>query len=303
MSYVCVECGGPLAVETSVAFADGPRHHTAQCDYAPYERHVMPNGSVCFYLDSTHTYHTKITRKNGKWVGQGRWGDLPSPSQIAKFADPSADNLMDWAARKNLEGLYLLGGGIEAYPDAQTLYEALREKKLTWRDLREKAGDKGTEVHDAFEKGLHGEPVPLEDNLPSVQGHMIALDKFFNDHPSLGLLQTEAVVYSEKHGYAGRFDARVLGRGGTVLLDLKTSKYISRSYHAQLQGYDLAAEECGYGASDNLTILQTREDGTYRLWPCRSSRQTFLDCLSLYRAGKETDAQTKEDFKQLKAAA
>lgn len=295
MSYVCVDCGGKIEVKTSTAFADGPRHDKGGCDYDPYERHGMPVGTEVFTRASDHTYHTSITRKKGKWVGQGRWGDLGSTSHISKFADPSADNLMDWAARKQVDGVYQLGELEDGftYDSGSELLDLLKKHKLTWRDLRDQAGDTGTNAHNYFEDRLSGQP------KGGAGGHYGAVDAFLDDHAGLTPLQTEAVVYSAEHGFAGRFDARVKINGETCLIDLKTSKYIGRSYHAQIHGYDLAAEECGYGASDRLLILQTREDGTYTLWPARSDRETFLHCLALYRKGKETDAATRADFKEL----
>lgn len=296
----CANCGTELTPERALATKDG---HVCQhgCDFGPYERHEMPSGAVCFYRDDTHTYHSSIRKDKGKWVGQGRWGDLPSPSQIAKFADPNPDPLMDWAARKQVEGVFQLGS-LDAFPDADSVKEALKKNKLTWRDLRDSAGDLGTFIHNAFERGLHGDFTPSGDAPDSrAEGHLIALDRFFTDHPDIEPLQTEAVVYSTEHRFAGRFDARVRIGDLSALLDLKTSGYIGRAYHAQVHGYDLAAEECGYGASDRLLILQTREEGTYTLWPVRSDRATFLHALALYRAGKECDAQTRKDWKELAA--
>lgn len=281
-------------------------------DYSPFEHHVLPNRSEVWYRDSDHAYFGKVQKKGDTWTGV-QAARLPSPSTIAKYADPNPDNLMNWAARKELEGVILLGD-VTKYGTARELAEALAAKKLTWRHLRDAKGDTGTAVHDAFEKGLQGVPVPLSSAKPEEQGHLIALDRFFNDHPEIRPLQTEQVVYSREHGYAGRFDARVTmnlewdegitrisTEGASVLLDLKTSGYIGRAYHAQLHGYDLAAEECGIGASDRLLILQTRVEGTYTLWPCRSSREAFLHALALYNAGKECDRETRADYRELAA--
>lgn len=266
-------------------------------DYSPFEHHAMPNRSECWYRDSDHSYYGKVQKKGDNWTGVAA-SRLPSPSTIAKFADPSPDKLMDWAARKNLEGVILLG---QQHGTAKELGDALAKKKLTWRHLRDAKGDTGTAVHNAFEKGLDGIPVPLTSAPNEAHGHLIALDRFFNDYPDLEPLQTEQVVYSKEHGYAGRFDARVKMNGETVLLDLKTSGFIGRAYHAQLHAYDLAAEESGFGASDKLMILQTRVEGMYTLWPCRSSRDAFLHALALYQAGKECDRETRADYKELAA--
>jgi len=235
----------------------------------PYEKWTLPNGSVVFYRDSDHAYFTEVRRVGNKWtaVNDSR---LPSPSTIAKYADPNPDKLMDWAARLGLD----------------------------WREKRNQAGTTGTSIHEAVERGLHGEPVPLRDVDPNEHGHLIALDRFFNDHRRyLTLLQAEQVVYSQEHRYAGRFDARVVeivGDGAqTWLLDLKTSKYIGKSYHCQLAGYNLAARECGIGNSDRLLILQTRVEGTYELVPVQADEDDFLAALNIYKRSKALGQRMK----------
>jgi len=168
----------------------------------------------------------------------------------------------------------------------------------TYLVLRDAKGAVGTAVHKIFEEGFRG---VFTADYPSVaEGHVRAVHLFFFEHRPKPL-ELEQVVYSKRHRFAGRFDARVKVGGGVFLLDLKTG-YVGRSAHVQMVGYDLAAEECGVGASDKLFILQTRENGTYTLWPCRSTRADFLLALGLYRAGLATDKATRADYKQLVAA-
>lgn len=293
----CTACGAPVAAEAAVAFADGYRHRAGDC-FGPYEKHTMPNGSVVYYHDGNHAYHSSIEWKGGKWVGKGKHGDLPSPSHIGKFVDPSADNLLDWAARKTCEGIYLMDD--HSYNSGDELYGLLREAKLTWRDLRSSAGDEGTFVHDAFEAGLRGVATDIAD-APSdrARAHLLAVDRFIAAHQDrIEVLQTEAVVLSRNYGFAGRFDARVLLDGVPTLLDLKTSKYVGRSYHVQLAGYKLAIRESGYGDCEQSFLLQTRDDGTYRLWPVRAEEADFLHALALWRAGKRIDRLSARDYRE-----
>lgn len=309
---VCFRDG--LEKEYAVALSNGYRHKECERledgDYWPFERHDFPNGTV-FYRDSTHDYFTEIQPKHqgrGKLKGivgytGVRDAQIPSPSAIGKYADPEADKLMGYVLR--VEGGDLTDYEKLALKDASALGVNLDQPR--YLVLRDAKGAIGTLTHDALDKGLYGQPVPIEDALPSVQPHLIALDRFFADH-EIEPLQTEQVVLSTKYGYAGRFDARVKLRAiqgemfEVAMLDLKTSGFIGRSYHAQIHGYDLAAEECGVGKSDSLLILQTKPDTDYHLWPCRSSRKTFLHCLALHQLGREIDAATKQDFKEMAAA-
>lgn len=316
MSDTCSACNGPIEAENAAAFKDGLRHigpcpqrektlGLAPEDFSPFERHKMPNGSVVYYRDSDHSYFTEL-----KPVTKGRGNEkrvvsysgvqtarIPSPSTIGKFADPSPDKLMDWAARKQLEGVAALadldGPDVPWVYDAERMGSLLKAQKLTWNQLRDAKGDVGTDAHNYFEARLKGAEADPQD------GYQEAVDAFLDAHPNIEPLQLEQVVYSEEHGYAGRFDARVTNGSSTYLLDLKTSKFIGRSYHQQMHGYDLAAEECGVGKSDLLRIIQVKDDGTYVAWPCRSSRTAFLHSLALYQDGKATDAECRKDYKEL----
>ncbi len=285
--------------------------------YGPYEHYIMPNGTSVYYRDDLHTYHTSIRQdKKGEWIGQGRWGDLPSPSQIAKYADPNPDKLMDWAARKQVEGVYSLPLKVTDIStiNAEKCLELLRKHNLTWRDLRDSKGKVGSIAHDAFYNLLGGDPVAAAGE--EERGYVEGVQAFFETLGEFELLQRETVVYSREHGFAGRFDARIkvpLPQVGTVdrahetwLLDGKTSGYIGRAYHNQLAGYDLAAEESGYGASDRIFILQwlpepDDQGRRFYLWPCRGTREGFLLNLASYKDGKRMDIETKQDWKALTA--
>jgi hypothetical protein len=244
-----------------------------------FERHVMPNGSVVYYRDSDHSYYGEIQCKSVK--AQAYSGvaatRLPSPSTIAKYADTDKDKLMDWVARMTKEG-------------------------KDWRQQRAIKGGIGELAHARFAALLLGQEVtPLTDLPEKDRAYCEAVDRFFNELSESGewkLLQQEAVVYSAKHKYAGRFDARLLIGEEVWLLDGKVSGYIGKSYHNQLAGYDLAAEESGYGHTDHIGILQWLENGHYRVWPCHGTREGFLLNLGTYRDGKRLDKLMNADYKE-----
>jgi hypothetical protein len=327
MSEVCQICSRDgLDAETSRALSNGFRHNEcprlAEGDYHPFEHHQFDIGDV-FYRDSDHTYFTEVSPKyQGRGAAKGIVGytgvqaaEIPSPSGIAKYADPSAEALMGFAARVDAGRLTDherriladVGSGAIEVNTAQPRYLILRDAK----------GVIGTIAHTAAEDALAGKPTSLTDKPPSAQGYILAVDRFFNDNTDLAVLASEQVVYSAAHRYAGRFDAQVKAplrrHTGEIidhekwLLDFKTSGFIGRAYHEQLHGYDLAAEECGVGAADRIFIVQllnapNEKGDQYILWPARASRQAFLNSLAKYHDGKATDKQTRADWRELVAA-
>lgn len=317
VSHSCLVCFRPgLEPETSVALSAGFRHNEcprlAEGDYHPFEHHSFPNGEV-WYRDSDHSYFTEVKPvTQGRGDGKGIVGytgvqaaKVSSPSAISKYADPEPDHLMNWAARLTREGALEIREHLPFIADADELYEELHKRGLTWQQQRDKKGDTGTRAHQIFEDILRGkEPdydVPLEE-----RGYVLGVHQFFRDLGEFQTLQAEAVVYSAKHNYAGRFDGRIevplrdhsgeVRSWETWLLDLKTSGYIGRSYHNQLAGYDLAAEECGIGASDRRVIVQVFNEPDpatkkhYAIWPGVGSREGFLHNLACYEDGRMLDS-------------
>lgn len=321
-THICSVCSRDgLAPEAAVALSNGYRHQ--ECprltdgDYHPFEHHAFPNGQV-WYRDSDHTYWTEV-----KAVTQGRGdakgivsysgvkaAEIPSPSGIAKFADPNPDLLMNYVLRVE-------AGDLKEHECA--LLDAADELGVNtdqprYLVLRDCKGAAGTLAHAAAEDAMRHKPTSPDGVPEPARGYLTAVERLRADLRDFTNLQLEQVVYSAEHGFAGRFDARlqvpVKGQGEsfeTWLLDFKTSGYIGRAYHEQLHAYDLAAAECGVGASDRIFIVQLLHEPDekgrhYYLRPARASRQAFLNSLAKYRDGKETDAATKADWKELVAA-
>lgn len=313
MNVVCEICSRDgLDPEGAIVLVNGYRH-APMCeplepgDYHPFEHWTFPvDGYECWYRDADHKYFSEV-----KPVTQGRGADkrivaysgvaaaeLGSPSTIAKYADPGAESLMGFVLRvergdlRGIEGDLLDAAGELGVNDDQPDYLILRDAK----------GVVGTMAHGVGEAILKGEEWP--EVHPVAEGYVAGIVQFFNRLGDFETLNAEQGVYSRQYGYAGRFDGRIrLATGRTLLLDFKTSSYIGRAYHNQLCGYDLAAEECGVGASDAMRIVQVREDGTSTAWPCRGTREGFLHNLASYLDGKRMDTETRADWRAWRAAA
>jgi hypothetical protein len=259
----------------------------------------MPDGSVVYYRDSDHSYFRGVKAKGDGWAGTGR---LTGVSTVVKPMDFDPGRLLRWAARLNGEGIAILAADGLSLDDAddmraalswlgsaESIWRALEDSGLTFEDVRDRAAQRGTNVHKfALHALATGSPVPAFDLLTEeTRGYARGVMAFLHEcEPEP--LQAEQVVWSDELGVAGRFDLRARLHGGgfdgaTCLVDAKTSGFISTKHHGQLAGYDLLARECGVGGSDRLLILQVDAEGGYELVEAQATPEEFVDALRVYR--------------------
>ena len=243
--------------------------------------HEQPNGSVCYYKDSTHNYFSQLAAGKVK-------GKMDSPSFISGFIDPSPGGLLPWTSEKTCVGAAALRDVIDPSEwgalwdeGGQSVWRALREHKLTPNELRDQAGDRGTTVHDYFEQRIRGERGA--EGVEGLEAYTEAIDKFLADHqPSP--LEVEEVYYDETNNIAGRADARTrfetgAYKGKVAMLDLKTSKSIALKFHVQVKGYALMAQAAGWGTSDLTLLLHCPGDGNYYLIEGRATDDDWAACV------------------------
>lgn len=190
-------------------------------------------------------------------------------------------------------------------PDYEELDELVRmatEAKITVNHQRDKAAKRGTNVHNALETwALTGKLTPFTDFPVEEQGYVMGLNNFLADCKNrLKPVETELMVGSKDHGFAGRFDLQAkLGESiefktgprttrkipqGQGIFDLKTSKSTYLSHLLQLSAYRLGLEESGYGRSDFEAIILVRADGTYDVKLNDRRPDHFLSVLNTWRA-------------------
>ena len=204
-----------------------------------------------------------------------------------------------------LDGSPVLTNGGEyhvALPD--TVVALLTQHKLTVNHVRDKAGDRGTSVHNALEVFLETGKMPDPSMYHDEQaGYVQGLCGFLFDCPTMLSIESEVMVGSKSHRFAGRFDLLCLiGEtelctnakkdiresfpAGRVLFDLKTSSGVYESHHFQLSAYELASRECGYPETDYQAVVRVTPDGTYEVIRNRSTAEDFLAVKSVYDAIK-----------------
>ena len=164
----------------------------------------------------------------------------------------------------------------------------LRALKAAPYAERDAASHKGKKVHKLADALMHGRQVKVPEALA---GHVDACVKFLNEFEPQPVL-TEALVYSLRHGYAGRLDAIVDMRRRLVdprgadtttrqLLDYKTGKAIYADVSPQLTAYAYADHYLGDGgkpepmiAVDGGLAVHLRADG-YDVYPVEISPRVF----------------------------
>jgi hypothetical protein len=258
------------------------------------ERITLPSGHSLFYFDADHSYW----RVND----QGSRGRrLTGVTTVCKTLDHDPSRLLKWAAETQCIGVVELA---KAYGDRtdwlcsqEVLLEELRRHALTFEDVKDRAGKRGTNVHrDVFEALATGRELP---DLGSVtfDERMAAegVIRFWREEQPEAFL-VEQIVYSERLGVAGRLDfyGRIKSRPGVGIIDLKTGGFLSAAAHAQVGGgYPMLVTESGWDAPDWAAMLQVK-DGGYTLVEAEGTPESFEAAVACYReAGRINGAATK----------
>lgn len=165
----------------------------------------------------------------------------------------------------------------------------------------QRAADSGTVVHEArieweTTKAFDAEQFvdQCNEDMPEVYArHSDAVPKITQLIPWLdkhceSLGETEVIVWSDIHGYAGSVDnigMKLVGIDRPLIADFKTGKSIRDSYAVQLGAYALAMKEQGYSIEDyDFVNILVNDDGVrvYRWDPLdiRRGCDRFLYYLS-----------------------
>lgn len=260
----------------------------------------LPNGWRMFYDDPSHKYYR--ARYDGEtWH---RSTVLTGCSSLCKPYNYDSGKLLAWKERLTCEGVVELVNRHQGHEmplwlyDARHLRQRLKEEGVTADDARDKKAALGTQVHEVLE-GLAGvRPMPDVDSMPDAEkGYAQAVMRWWEARRP-DVHQAEQFVYSQEHGFAGRFDLRanlLFEEEGRFdgLVDLKTSSFISPAYHVQLALYELAAKECGIGPSEFRMVLQVREDGSWTEVVGRATEEDALHAIAVYRGAARIEREAK----------
>lgn len=114
--------------------------------------------------------------------------------------------------------------------------------------IMRRAGEEGTQVHQAIEAYLEGKEIRWiqADGRVNYKTHVWKMILSFVDFWTTykpKLILSEEFVYSDTHKYSGTLDLMVEIEGEIWLLDIKTSNAIHESYFLQMAAYTKAHQE------------------------------------------------------------
>lgn len=241
------------------------------------------------------------------------WFEVPSVTQILDVLEKGG--LSWWGMKVGAAGVKeLYDTGVfwdriyreTVFPDTvDEVIDLLKAHKLTVNHIRNKAGDRGNSLHAALQYWSENGTLPDPEFYPETeQGYVKGLVGFLED-AQIEPIQSEVMVGSVAHGFAGRYDLLGLyggrevcvhttpsGRGskreslepGIFMFDLKTSKGVYSSQHFQLSAYAEANRECGYESSDSEAIVRVTDGGKYEVVQNRSMFEDFEAVHSAWKA-------------------
>ncbi|WP_172384874.1 hypothetical protein [Streptomyces sp. MNP-20] len=154
------------------------------------------------------------------------------------------------------------------------------------RRITKAAADTGSAAHDIFERMARGEAVTrVHPELRAYANHF----REFLDQLQPEFLYLEDAVWSDRHNYAGSFDAIARIGGETVVLDWKTTRSgVHEEVALQLSAYANAdriiradtAESVPIPSIDAAAVLHVRPEG-WKLVPVRHTPDLFQVFLHL----------------------
>lgn len=299
-----------------------------------FEEFTLPNGEVVYkeVRGDSHYYWGEIKPSGSAKGGYSATKStaLPGATGIAKYLDPDSDPLIDWATRLEREGIAGLasdamatGADMSWLTEAGSIYAALEEAKLRWKNVRGKRADEGKEVHREITYALAvGDAVPsLAALSDEARGYGQAKLRWWRERRPEPIA-AEQVTVSHAKGYAGTFDllARLdldspnlppfpegvdLDRHGvaTVLIDDKTRQKprTYKSDHVQLRLYKGANSECGIGESDLELVVVLLPDGGYEEFWAIATDADANSALLAAKSGKLLDKRLRDAGKTREA--
>ena len=167
--------------------------------------------------------------------------------------------------------------------------QLINKAKKEWREAKQKAADIGNEIHEWVSDWILKKNPEMPEDEKVVNG-ITAFLKFQKKH-KIKWLESERVIYSKKHNYAGFLDAVGIMDNKLTLIDFKSSKRIYDEMKFQVAGYQIAyEEETGKKFDERMIVKFGKETGEFEyeiLEDDEKDKKTFLACLSIKKRLKE----------------
>ena len=226
-------------------------------------------GKKTIFFDDTDGRH-HFTDKQGNRI--------QSVTEFTGILDKPA--LIPWAV--NLAKTYLLGIIDRGEPiTAGDIEEAAKQHRI----IKKAGADIGTAIHDLVSKWIKNEKYDIPED-EKIRNGFNAFLNFQKEHRATWL-ESEKIVYSPKHNYAGILDAIAIVDGKMTLMDFKSSNGIWPEHQIQLGGYHLAYEEMTKKKIRQSMIIRFSKDtGDFEFRIMSNPKQNqkaFLACVVIKR--------------------
>ena len=214
-----------------------------------WKNHTLKNNIILSYNEDKHMYYVN-DQKVESVTGICSRG-LPKP------------NLVNWLVATPLnEVKRLINEKLDNNEplDRAGLERIFKTAKEKTNKIKEDAGLVGTVVHGLIEDFLKGKDIPKQSDPAVVNCWNLFLDWW--NKQEYEVVELETKIYAKKYIYAGSLDLVVKDKkGNLVLMDIKTSNFITFDYFLQLNAYKFAyEEETGSKVSKSFIVKLSKKD-------------------------------------------
>ena len=237
---------------------------------------------------------TTITFDDGRHIFRDSKGNVILSVTAATGIIDKSGPLMWWTAE--MMGLFLIDNwDIKKIKKESEKMALIDTAKKEYRKAKAEAADIGTEIHQWASDWIKGKKPDMPENEKVVNG-ITAFLKFQKEH-KVKWLESERIVYSKKHNFAGILDATGIIEGVLTLIDFKSSKSIYDDMRFQVAGYQIAfEEETGNPIQKRMIIRFGKEDGEFEVKELdedEKDKKIFLACLQVAKRMKELKKKYK----------
>lgn len=254
---------------------------------------TTPTGRLIRFEDGLPDPRTGQKKRRTYWLGEQRPENVvPSITTVLGVMEKEG---MHYAIEKLTMGAAVQlarNGGLPL--DEVEALGLMKGQGLSFRQQWNAKADRGTATHDWLSKLLAepDAPIPLH-----CEAFAQGIEEWRFQYGPVAV-QSEVMVCSTEHGFAGRFDllAKLPTVGANVRVELKTTESLPRHKKTgevlppyrenlwQLAAQELAAVESGDPPSECQAVLRVDEQGEWDFHVTQTEPRGFLACLRLWRA-------------------
>jgi|TARA_R100000479_G_scaffold43796_1_gene20111 hypothetical protein len=159
--------------------------------------------------------------------------------------------------------------------DRATLERIFKEARSKTQNMKEDGALIGSVVHGLIEDFIHKKKIPTQSDPKVVNCWNMFLD-WWNEQ-GYEVVEIEKKLYSKKYNFVGTLDLIVKDKSGKlVLIDIKTSNFISFGYVLQANAYKFAyEEETGNKISSAFCLRLGKTDKKPEIAPMPINKKMF----------------------------